>query len=71
MQSTLKQNLHQRYMARYEYIMMLLSYEDNCKELGSYYIDPESKKEPYKYNLDKAAERIIRRNRNYDKENND
>jgi len=63
MQSTLKQNLHQRYMARYEYIMMLLSYEDNCKELSTYYITPEPKKEPYRYDLDSAAKRIIERNR--------
>ncbi len=64
-------SLHQRYMARYEYIMMLLSYEDNCKELGSYYITPEPKKEPYRYDLDKAAEMIIRRNKNDNKKNND
>ena len=63
-------SLHQRYMSRYEYIMMLLSYEGNCKELGTYYMDPEPKKEPYRYDLDKAAQRIIRRNRNDNEKNN-
>lgn len=63
-------SLHQKYMSRYEYIMMLLSYEDNCKELRTYYMDPEPKKEPYRYDLDKAAQRIIRRNRNDNEKNN-
>lgn len=58
-----KLNLHQKYMADYEYRMMLASYERNCKELSSYFVTPEPKKEKQSYDLDQAVSRILNRNR--------
>lgn len=62
-------SLHQRYMSKYEYQSALDNYEKLC---GEVVIRKESeeekcekeKRKPYKYDLNKAVERLLKRNNN-------
>lgn len=60
--------LHQRYMSSFEFRKMLADYESLCGEvITRKETDKERAKrlnrKPYKYNLEKAAERVMNRNK--------
>lgn len=63
-----KVGLHQRYMSSFEFRKMLADYESLCgkvitrKETDEERIERLNRK-PYKYDLCKAAERVLNRNK--------
>jgi len=61
--------LHQKYMADYEYRMMIGNYERLCGEVTVRKETSEERKEkrePYRYDWDKAVARIIDRTKKGD-----
>ena len=62
-------SLHQRYMQQYEYRKMLSNYERFCGEVIVRKETEEEKRKgesrkPYKYDLNKAVDRLLKRNTN-------
>jgi hypothetical protein len=59
-----KLGLHQKYMANYEYRMMLARYETESKDLGSYYESEEERlkrtKKKVKYDPELALKRRMK-----------
>ena len=62
-------SLHQRYMQKYEYQNALDNYENLCGEVVTRKETEEEKRKgksrkPYKYDLKKAVDRLLKRNTN-------